>query len=350
MGEKPMAQIRLFEQMRKHSPLQSSGSSSAVSLGRGKDVRPPRHFGFMDAVIVLVGLAAVTFLIMAASRWGAPLTPAVKIQLSPLMLPVYAGYSLLRMLLAYLLSLIFTLAYGHIAATNRRAEIVMVPILDILQSVPILSFLPAVVLALVAAFPHSNIGLELASILLIFTSQAWNMTFSFYPEAVDTQTGKERPPKPPRPYQTLPHVSIGSVIGLVERVATRDGREDLYQLGRELQMEVDDLLPLVDTDEGDLVLTEAGKRFAEAGVLEEKLVFRKQALARIGMLGQIVADLEREPAHTVSEEVYLHQLQEHFSDDEAWAQLETLIDWGRYAELFSYVEDRGIFRLEEHKE
>ncbi|HEY4387749.1 MAG TPA: nitrate/sulfonate/bicarbonate ABC transporter ATP-binding protein [Ktedonobacteraceae bacterium] len=178
-------------------------------------------------------------------------------------------------------------------------------------------------------------------------------------EAVDTQAGKERPPKPPRPYQTLPHVSIGSVIGLVERVAARDGREDLYQLGRELQMEVDDLLPLVDaadlldladTDEGDLVLTETGKRFAEAGVLEEKLVFRKQALARVGMLGQIMADLEREPAHTVSEEPYLHQLQEHFSDDEAWAQLETLIDWGRYAELFSYVEDRGIFRLEEHKE
>jgi NitT/TauT family transport system permease protein len=104
----------------------------------------------------------------------------VNIQLSPLMLPIYAGYSLLRMLLAYLLALIFTFTYGHIAATNRRAEVVMVPILDILQSIPILSFLPAVVLALVAAFPHSNIGLELSSVLLIFTSQVWNMTFSFY--------------------------------------------------------------------------------------------------------------------------------------------------------------------------
>jgi len=83
----------------------------------------------------------------------------------------------------YVLSLIFTLVYVHIAATNRRAETVMVPILDILQSIPILSFLPAVVLALVAAFPHSNVGLELASILLIFTSQAWNMTFSFYHSA-----------------------------------------------------------------------------------------------------------------------------------------------------------------------
>ena len=84
------------------------------------------------------------------------------------------------MALAYLLALIFTLTYGHIAATNRRAAVVMDPLLDILQSIPILSFLPAVVLALVAAFPGSNIGLELASVLLIFTSQVWNMTFSFY--------------------------------------------------------------------------------------------------------------------------------------------------------------------------
>src|SRR5713226_7533833 len=84
------------------------------------------------------------------------------------------------MILAYILSLVFTFVYGHFAATSHRAEIVMVPILDILQSIPILSFLPAVVLALVAAFPHSNVGLELASVILIFTSQAWNMTFSFY--------------------------------------------------------------------------------------------------------------------------------------------------------------------------
>ncbi len=90
------------------------------------------------------------------------------------------------MILAYLLSLVFTLIYGHIAATNRRAEVVMVPVLDILQSIPILSFLPVVTLALVAAFPHSNVGLELASVILIFTSQAWNMTFSFY-HSVRTQ-------------------------------------------------------------------------------------------------------------------------------------------------------------------
>ena len=176
--------------------------------------------------------------------------------------------------------------------------------------------------------------------------------------AIHTQTRLHLPPKPPRPYQTLPHVSIGDVTGLIERVNARGGHEDLYQLGRDLHLEVDDLLPLVDaTDlldladpqDGDLILTEIGKRFAEADVLKEKQIFRGQTLARISMLRHIVQDLEQAADHTVPEERYLEALKEHFSDDEAWAQLETIIDWGRYAELFSYVEDRGIFRLEEQE-
>src|SRR5581483_6425976 len=176
------------------------------------------------------------------------------------------------------------------------------------------------------------------------------------PEIARTQTGRLLPAKPPRPYQTLPHVAIGDVTGLIELVHSKGDRADLYQLGRDLQLEADELLPLVDaTDllnladpqEGDLVLTEMGKRFAEADVLEEKRIFREQTLTRIGILRRIVADLEQDEDHTVSEERYLSQLKEHFSEDEAWAQLETIIDWGRYAELFSYVEDRGVFRLEE---
>ncbi|HZR44918.1 MAG TPA: ABC transporter permease subunit [Ktedonobacteraceae bacterium] len=175
-----MAQIHLPEHTREREQLQGNISTSETNQFSRYEERPLRRFGAIDLVIALVLLAVITLLVIAASRWTAPLTPVVTITLAPGMLPIYAGYSLLRMLLAYLLSLIFTLVYGHIAATNRRAEQVMVPILDILQSIPILSFLPAVVLALVAAFPHTNIGLELASILLIFTSQAWNMTFSFY--------------------------------------------------------------------------------------------------------------------------------------------------------------------------
>jgi NitT/TauT family transport system permease protein len=96
------------------------------------------------------------------------------------MLPVYAAYSLLRIVVAYFLSLAFTLAYGYIAAYNARAERIMIPLLDILQSIPVLSFLPGVMLAMVALFPHHQLGVELGAILLIFTGQVWNMAFSFY--------------------------------------------------------------------------------------------------------------------------------------------------------------------------
>ncbi|GCF08070.1 ABC transporter ATP-binding protein [Dictyobacter arantiisoli] len=163
-------------------------------------------------------------------------------------------------------------------------------------------------------------------------------------------------PAKPRPYQALPHVSIGDVTGLLELVHSKGDRDDLYQLGRDLQLEVDDLLPMVDaanilgfaeTQEGDLVLTEIGKRFAEAGVLEEKEIFRLQALAHATMIRHIVRDLQHELSHTLPEEHFLSELQEHFSESEAWSQLETAINWGRYAELFSYQEERGVFRLEE---
>jgi NitT/TauT family transport system ATP-binding protein len=161
---------------------------------------------------------------------------------------------------------------------------------------------------------------------------------------------------PTRAYQILPHVAISDVTGLVELVETRGGREDLYQLGRQLHMEVDDLLPIVEatdildmaeTEEGDLVLTPAGKRFAEAGVLEEKKVFREQALAHIALLRQIVHTLEGAPGHTLPEEYFLSLLEEHFDEDEAQQQLDTAINWGRYAELFTFQDARGVFRLED---
>jgi NitT/TauT family transport system permease protein len=174
-----MAQLYLPENPRVRAQLEG-GETPADRKEQPRRPRKPRRFGGIDLVVFLAFIATATLIVLAAARWTTPLTPAVTIDLSPSVLPVYAGYSLLRMVLAYLLSLVFTLVYGQIAATNRRAELVMVPLLDILQSIPILSFLPAVTLALVAAFPHSNIGLELASVILIFTSQAWNMTFSFY--------------------------------------------------------------------------------------------------------------------------------------------------------------------------
>ena len=103
----------------------------------------------------------------------------VKINLNSSELPIYAFFSVLRMLAAYTLSVIFSLAYGKYAAKNKKAEKIMLPLLDILQSVPILSFLPVVVLSLRVVFPQ-GIAAEIGSVILIFTSQAWNMTFSWY--------------------------------------------------------------------------------------------------------------------------------------------------------------------------
>ena len=112
--------------------------------------------------------------------WLGPIAPTSHISQSPRALPLYALYSVVRITIAYALSLVFALAYGYIAASSRRAEMVLVPLLDILQSIPVLSFLPGVMLAMVAIFPHKQIGVELGSILLIFTGQVWNIAFSFY--------------------------------------------------------------------------------------------------------------------------------------------------------------------------
>jgi NitT/TauT family transport system permease protein len=110
----------------------------------------------------------------------APFTPVAHISSSPSALPLYAMYSFVRIAIAYILSLLFALGYGLAAAKSERAAKILLPLLDILQSIPVLSFLPGVMLAMVALFPRRQLGLELGSILLIFTGQAWNIAFSFY--------------------------------------------------------------------------------------------------------------------------------------------------------------------------
>jgi NitT/TauT family transport system permease protein len=141
----------------------------------------PRRLGGID-LLILAGLAGLFFeAVQLARQWTHELRPAVVIDLDERWaLPRYTLFSLFRGLIAYALSLAFTLAYGSWAAKDRAAERVLVPLLDVLQSIPVLSFLPGLVLGLVVAFPGSNVGLELAAVLMIFTAQAWNMTFSFY--------------------------------------------------------------------------------------------------------------------------------------------------------------------------
>jgi len=134
----------------------------------------------IDIAIFLFVFAAIFGVYAIGRSWLGPMRPHAEISQNPRDLPLYALYSLVRISVAYALSLIFALAYGYMAASSRRAEIIMVPLLDILQSIPVLSFLPGVMLAMVAIFPHSQLGVELGSILLIFTGQVWNIAFSFY--------------------------------------------------------------------------------------------------------------------------------------------------------------------------
>ena len=143
-------------------------------------IKLARRFGAVDVLIIAAVGALLYGLIALGREWSEPLRSVAEIDLRPSALPAYTLYSLFRGFAAYFLSLGFTLVYGYVAAYNPRAEKLMVPALDILQSIPVLGFLPGLVLALVAAFPHSNVGLELACILMIFTGQVWNMTFSFY--------------------------------------------------------------------------------------------------------------------------------------------------------------------------
>lgn len=127
-------------------------------------------------VVILVGLALGHFIAVGS----APYTESVAISSDLSALPKYAGLSLIRSLLALVISYSFAIAYGTIAARNERNERLMIPILDVLQSLPVLTFLPGFVLALTQLFPDSRWGLEIACILMIVTGQVWNLVFAYY--------------------------------------------------------------------------------------------------------------------------------------------------------------------------
>jgi NitT/TauT family transport system permease protein len=161
-------------QSREQSRLRQIGSifsSAAVSVGRVR-------WTWGDAVALSFICAGLYFAVRLALSAPAMIQGPM-ISLSPAMLPVYAGLSFLRMLTAYLISLSFSLWYGSLMASNRRLEQFLLPLLDVLQSVPILSFLPVVLLGL-SAFLSQNAASEFASVVLIFTSQAWNLAFGWY--------------------------------------------------------------------------------------------------------------------------------------------------------------------------
>ncbi len=141
-----------------------------------------RAFTRWDALAILMSLALLVFLAEASRHLLQPLAELqrVPVSLAPQNLPEYASRTTLRMMLALILSLTFTFTYATLAAKSRRAEALLVPLLDILQSVPILGFISVTVVFLMSLAPGRVLGAEFAAIFAIFTSQAWNMAFSFY--------------------------------------------------------------------------------------------------------------------------------------------------------------------------
>jgi len=139
-----------------------------------------KKISIYDFLVIGFLIFIVTVIELTAKQWEAPFIPTSHISLNPINLYKYTLYSATRGFIAYFISLFFTLVVGYAAAKNRYLEKLIIPTLDILQSVPVLGFLPGLMLALISLFPHSEIGLELVSIIMIFTGQVWNMTFSFY--------------------------------------------------------------------------------------------------------------------------------------------------------------------------
>ncbi len=144
-------------------------------------LRPaPARLGLADIAILCLLGGVIAMVVSFAREFEAPFSQGVRIDLSPAALPWYTLYSLSRGVLALLISYLFALGFGWAAAKSPAAERLLLPLLDILQSIPVLGFLPGLVLGLMSLFPTRNVGLELAAILMIFTAQAWNLALSFY--------------------------------------------------------------------------------------------------------------------------------------------------------------------------
>ncbi|MGI8773036.1 MAG: ABC transporter ATP-binding protein [Acidobacteriaceae bacterium] len=160
-------------------------------------------------------------------------------------------------------------------------------------------------------------------------------------------------------YQMLPHARPGGIAGLLELLLDRGGRDETYRLEDKLAFEIDDLLPIVDAsqllgflsiEEGDAAITPSGREFAESEILKQKELFRKAATENVLLLRQITRALDTKSDHTVPEDFFLDMLDEQFSQEETLKQLETAINWGRYAELFDFDAGRRRFVRPESEE
>jgi NitT/TauT family transport system ATP-binding protein len=157
-------------------------------------------------------------------------------------------------------------------------------------------------------------------------------------------------------YQMLPHARVGGIAGLIELLQDRGGSADLSQLSEVLGMDVEDLLPIVEASvllgfatltEGEVKITPEGSRFADADIQTRKVLFREAAEKHVMILQQIASTLKAKTDHSIPEEFFHDILDEHFSQDEVQRQLETAMNWGRYAEIFDYDSETGRLVLAE---
>lgn len=141
-----------------------------------------RFINRWDLLLLILTFSVLFFLGWAGSQMATPyqLGDQIPISLEPSNLPFYALRTVLRMFIALIFSILFTFIVGALAAKNRRAEQIVIPAIDILQSIPVLSFLSITVTGFIHLFPNSLLGPECASIFAIFSAQVWNMTFGFY--------------------------------------------------------------------------------------------------------------------------------------------------------------------------
>ncbi|HKS74400.1 MAG TPA: nitrate/sulfonate/bicarbonate ABC transporter ATP-binding protein [Terriglobales bacterium] len=151
-------------------------------------------------------------------------------------------------------------------------------------------------------------------------------------------------------YQMLPHAKPGAIAGLLELLADRGGRDDVFRLAEQLHLEVDDLLPLTEgaallgfatVKQGDVEITQEGQAFVEADILSRKVLFREASLDHVQLLGQIDKTLHAKSDHTIPIDFFENVLDEYFSEKEVERQLNTALEWGRYAEIFDYEPDSG---------
>jgi NitT/TauT family transport system ATP-binding protein len=181
------------------------------------------------------------------------------------------------------------------------------------------------------------------------------LTMQDHPEATPAELQAMQATKQKRALM-LPHTRPGGMAGLLEILVDQGGHADLPALANELSLEVDALLPTVDTavllgflklEEGDVFITPEGNAFAQASIQERKAIFRKSVLANVPLLRQMEQALKAKANRSLPAEFFQDLLDEHFSEDEARRQLETAIQWGRYAELFDYDAASGKLTLTE---